>query len=94
MEGLGITPDGKTLVGFMQSPLAQDGGDGGRFCRIVTIDIASGATHEYAYDDTVVAQKKNFNSSELLALNDHQFLVLERDGKGLGDGRLARSALE
>ena len=27
MEGLAITPDGKTLVGAMQSPLIQDGGD-------------------------------------------------------------------
>src|SRR5262249_46398 len=27
MEGLAITPDGKLLVGAMQSPLIQDGGD-------------------------------------------------------------------
>lgn len=84
MEGLAITPDGKTLVGFMQSPLIQDGGDGGRANRIVTIDIATGATKEFAYDNRVGS--KNYNSSEMLALNDHQFLVLERDGKGLGDG--------
>ena len=87
MEGLAITPDGKTLVGFMQSPLIQDGGDGGRANRMVTIDIASGATHEYAYDNKIGS--KNYNSSEILALNDHQFLVLERDGKGLGDGSSA-----
>ena len=42
MEGLAITPDGTTLVGFEQSPLIQDGGDGGRANRIVTIDIATG----------------------------------------------------
>ena len=30
MEGLAITPDGKTLVGVMQSPLLQDGGTGHR----------------------------------------------------------------
>ncbi len=83
MEGLAITPDGKTLVGFEQSPLIQDGGDGGRANRIVTIDIATGAVKQYAYDNQV--NGKNFNSSEILALNDHQFLVLERDGKGLGD---------
>ncbi len=87
MEGLAITPDGKTLVGFMQSPLIQDGGDGGRANRIVTIDIASGATHEYAYDNRIGS--KNYNSSEIVALNDHQFLVLERDGKGMGDGSSA-----
>ncbi len=84
MEGLAISPDGTTLFGFMQSALAQDGGDGARMNRIVTIDIASGATHEYAYDNKIGV--KNYNSSEILAINNHEFLVLERDGKGLGDG--------
>ncbi|MEI7869136.1 MAG: esterase-like activity of phytase family protein [Candidatus Methylumidiphilus sp.] len=87
MEGLAITPDGKTLVGMMQSPLIQDGGDGGRVQRIVTIDVATGATHEYAYDNQT--NGKNYNISEIVALNDHQFLVDERDGKGLGDGSVA-----
>ena len=86
MEGLAITPDGKTLVGFEQSPLIQDGGDGGRANRMVTIDIASGATHQYVYDNYLADKSKSYNSSEILAVNDHQFLVLERDGKGLGDG--------
>ncbi|CAH0347988.1 esterase-like activity of phytase family protein [Aquabacterium sp. CECT 9606] len=88
MEGLAISPDGKTLVGFMQSPLAQDGGDGGRANRIVSIDVATGATHEYAYDNVI--NGKAYNSSEILALNDHQFLILERDGKGQGDGSSAK----
>ena len=44
MEGLAISPDGKTLFGFVQSPLIQDGGDGGRANRIVTIDIETGTT--------------------------------------------------
>ncbi|WP_292994460.1 esterase-like activity of phytase family protein [Nitrosomonas sp.] len=84
MEGLAISPDGTTLFGFMQSPLLQDGGDGGRANRIVSIDIATGATHEFAYDNQIGT--KNYNSSEILAINNHEFLVLERDGKGLGDG--------
>lgn len=88
MEGLAITPDGAKLIGFMQSPLAQDGGDGGRANRIVTIDIATHAVAQYAYDNRA-ANGKNYNSSEIFALNDHQFLVLERDGKGLGDGSAA-----
>ncbi|CAD6877272.1 hypothetical protein [Methylomonas albis] len=88
MEGLAITPDGKTLVGFEQSPLIQDGGDGGRANRIVTIDIATGnTTHQYVYDNK--DGSKSYNSSEILAINDHEFLVLERDGKGLGDGTSA-----
>jgi uncharacterized repeat protein (TIGR01451 family) len=87
MEGLAITPDGSTLVGLVQSPLLQDGGDGGRANRIVTIDVASGATHEFVYDNKIGG--KAFNSSEIIALNDHQFLIDTRDGKGLGDGSTA-----
>ena len=53
MEGLAITPDGTTLVGFMQAALIQDANEGGaadKLLRFVTIDIASGRwTHEYAY---------------------------------------------
>jgi hypothetical protein len=85
MEGLAITPDGKTLVGFEQSPLIQDGGDGGRTNRIVTIDTATGATKQFVYDNFLSDKNKSYNSSEILAVNDHTFLVLERDGKGLGD---------
>lgn len=81
MEGLAITPDGKTLVGIMQAPLEQDAA---KNVRIVTIDIATGATREYAYMLT-----SGSGVSEIVALNDHQFLVDERDGKGLGDGSKA-----
>src|SRR5215510_15041788 len=82
MEGLAITPDGKRLVGIMQNALIQDGGP---TVRIVTIDIDSGRTREYAY-----ALTTGSGVSEILAVNDHQFLVDERDGKGLGDGSNAK----
>jgi len=89
MEGLAITPDGKTLVGAMQSPLLQDGGTDASTVRIVTIDIASGKlTHEYAYKlDNIgtVAKPKYGSISEIVAINDHEFILDERDGKGLGD---------
>jgi hypothetical protein len=83
MEGLAITPDGRTLVGAMQSPLIQDGGDvKGGVTRIVTIDIHTGVTHEYAYQlDTVIKT----TISDILAINDHEFLVDERDSKGRAD---------
>ncbi|MFL6707390.1 MAG: esterase-like activity of phytase family protein [Massilia sp.] len=81
MEGLAITPDGKTLVGIMQAPLEQDIN---KVVRIVTVDIASGATHEYAYQLTTGS-----GVSEIVALSATQFLVDERDGKGLGDGSKA-----
>ena len=83
MEGLAITPDGRTLVGIMQNALTQDaalGGDAKNLLRIVTVDIRSGATHEYGYLLTTGS-----GVSEILALNQHEFLVDERDGKGRGD---------
>lgn len=77
MEGMAITPDGKTLVGIMQAPLLQDTN---KVVRIVTVDIATGTTHEYAYQLTTGS-----GVSEIVAINNHEFLVDERDGKGLGD---------
>jgi len=81
MEGLAITPDGTMLIGIMQAPLAQDKN---KMVRIVTIDIATGVTHEYAYQLTT-----GTGVSEIVAINNHEFLVDERDGKGLGDGSVA-----
>jgi len=78
MEGLALTPDGKTLVGIMQANLEQDKKGN---LRIVTIDIASGATKEFAYQ-----LGSGSGVSEIVALNDHEFLVDERDGNGLGGG--------
>lgn len=87
MEGLAITPDGKMLVGNMQSALLQDKADEAtkKMLRIVTIDVASGETHEYGYMLTV-----GTGVSEILAINDHEFLLDERDGKGLGDDSAAK----
>jgi hypothetical protein len=89
MEGLAITPDGRTLVGIMQNALIQDAAEGGSaasLLRIVTIDIRSGrTTHEYAYVLTTGS-----GVSEIVALNNHELLVDERDGKGLGDGSKAK----
>ena len=77
MEGLAITPDGKMLVGIMQANLEQDAKGN---LRIVTINTASKETHEYAYQLT-----DGSGVSDILAVSDHQFLVDERDGNGLGD---------
>ena len=77
MEGLAITPDGKMLVGILQANLEQDTKGS---LRIVTIDIAGGATHEYAYQLT-----DGSGASDIVAVNDHQFLVDERDGAGMAD---------
>jgi hypothetical protein len=82
MEGLAITPDGKTLVGIMQAALIQDAvTPTKKMVRIVTIDVATGQTREYGYLLTTGS-----GVSEILAINGNEFLVDERDGKGLGDG--------
>jgi hypothetical protein len=85
MEGLAITPDGTTLVGIMQNALIQDASEGGaalNLLRIVTMDIGCGcATHQYAYLLTTGS-----GVSEIVAINDHEFLVDERDGHGRANG--------
>ncbi|MES2308178.1 MAG: esterase-like activity of phytase family protein [Verrucomicrobiota bacterium] len=78
MEGLAITPDGKMLVGIMQANLEQDKKGS---LRIVTVNIQNGATHEYAYQLSAGGS----GVSDILAVNNHQFLVDERDGTGLGE---------
>jgi len=89
MEGLAITPDGKTLVGIMQNALLQDAAEGGaakNLLRIVTIDIRSGkVTHQYGYLLTTGS-----GVSEIVALNNTELLVDERDGHGRGDGSNAK----
>ena len=89
MEGLAITPDGRTLVGIMQNALIQDAAQGGaaaNLLRLVTIDLFSGkVTHQYAYLLTTGS-----GVSEIVALNNHEFLVDERDGKGRGDQSKAK----
>ncbi|WP_083732953.1 esterase-like activity of phytase family protein [Spirosoma montaniterrae] len=81
MEGLTITPDGKTLVGIMQFPLynpSQAAITGSLVTRILTFDIATGATKQYAY----LIERANLQAnSEITAITNTTFLVLERDGE-------------
>ena len=77
MEGLAITPDGSLLVGIMQANLEQDAKG---TLRIVTIAVGNGETHEYAYQLT-----DGTGVSDIVAVNNHQFLTDERDGAGQGD---------
>lgn len=87
MEGLAITPDGKTLVGIIQNALIQDAADKSvkgtkNFLRIIVMDIKCGCTiHQYGYLLT-----NGSGVSEIVAVNDHQFLVDERDGNGRESG--------
>ena len=95
LEGLSLTPDGKRLVAFLQSPNIQDGGAGnlGRNTRILQLDAdPASATYgkvvaEHVYQLTLngnATTNRHTPVSEVLALNPTTFLVLERDGIGLG----------
>ena len=85
MEGLTLTPDGTTLVGLMQSSLINVGVANGAaakkipLTRLVTITLATGAVHEYPYLLENPATTADA-SSEITALSNTQFVVLERDG--------------
>ncbi|HVV99625.1 MAG TPA: esterase-like activity of phytase family protein [Planctomycetaceae bacterium] len=84
LEGLAISPRGDRLFAIIQKPLIQDGAlDAekrrvGTNLRIAEIDIASGKTREFVYP----LESADHGVSEILAINDHALLVLERDGLG------------
>lgn len=80
MEGLVITPNGKYLVGMMQSPLYNPDKSvkkKGTVCRILFFELATGKSKEYLY----VLDSPDMANSEITAITDNTFLVLERDGK-------------
>jgi hypothetical protein len=95
MEGLAITPDGRYLVGIMQNAMIQDNGlsftdpqrvdaSPGRVSlnnRIFKYELVTGLSWEYVYVMDSISQGKGVN--EILAINDHEFLVLERDNRSL-----------
>jgi hypothetical protein len=82
-ESLAISPDGKRLYALAQMPLLQDlqrtkkGKLKGLNCRLLEIDIAKGPTREFLYP----LDQEGVKTSEILAIDDHRFLVIERDGQ-------------
>ena len=103
-EGLGISPDGGLLWAGLQKPLAQDCYRGGKkitgahFTRVLTWSLRGPKpklTGEYVYPlDLESEGRKSASLSEILVVNDKQFLALEHDSRGLGslipDKRLCR----
>jgi hypothetical protein len=83
MEGLAVTPDGKTLVGIMQSNLynpTRTAAGTTDITRIVTINVDSGAVAQYLYRQDAAG----LANSEIVALSASRFLVIERDTKFFG----------
>ena len=85
MEGLAISPDGQYVYGMLQSALLDEGGSSGSVSRIVKYDLASGtAVAQYAYQMRRANQGQG--TSALVAINDHEFYVIERNNRGVGVG--------
>jgi hypothetical protein len=94
LEGLALTPDGKHLVAILQSATRQDGGDKPEtrnHVRILYYDITSPDQAKLVKHFVVSlpvfdvdGKPRIAAQSELLALDDSHFLLLCRDGNGLG----------
>lgn len=80
MEGMCITPDGKTLVCIMQSTMyvpTKAAATNKTLVRILAFDIATGATKQFLYQQDGGNSDSN---SDITAISNSEFLVIERDG--------------
>ena len=95
-EALSFASDGKSLWLGMEAALYQDGPlatpDNGSIVRITRLDRAGKVLGQYAYPVEPVASRPgpgreaDNGVSEILAVNDHQLLVVERAGVANADG--------
>lgn len=92
-EAMGILPDGKRAVLLMQSALMQDGGKPAGTSRLLILDLRTGkpsAEYAYAFADPDRTTFEHLSVNDLTVVDDHTFLVLERDDLGR-DGPLEHS---
>jgi predicted aconitase with swiveling domain len=103
MEGLTLTPDGKYLVGIMQSSLDKNGTAAvasakGAVTRVVKVSLAdpTNDVHEYLYSlhTNGAGNPEGQAVSEITAMPDGTFIVDERDGnfEGTNDGTASGKA--
>ena len=92
LEGLTLTPSGRKLIAVMQGPLIQDsrpssnGKRSGINTRVLEVDVQTGTTREFLYplDDS-----RN-GVSEILAINENEFLLIERDGESGSEAKFKK----
>ena len=95
LEGLSVSPDGRTLFALLQSAARQDGGTGGngprRHTRLLAYDLTVPGNPTLKGEYVVALPTFPLGTatrvpaqSEMLAINNTQFLVLARDGNGRG----------
>ncbi|WP_433628404.1 esterase-like activity of phytase family protein [Chryseobacterium cucumeris] len=80
MEGLCMSPDGRTLVGTMQSMMyvpSKALATNKTLTRIVTFDTVTGQTKQFLYKQEGGASD---SVCDITALSNNEFLVIERDG--------------
>ncbi len=99
VEGMGLSPDGTHLFVALQSATLQDSAQGnaaGRInTRVLVYDVTASPTPQQPIGHYVMALPayaqdgkgkldRTAAQSELRVLDDHRFLLLARDGNGLG----------
>lgn len=80
MEGMCMTPDGKMLVGTIQSTMyvpTKALATNKTLTRILTFDLATGKTKQYLYKQDGGASD---SVCEITPISNTEFLVIERDG--------------
>ena len=79
MEALTITPDQTTLVGIIESSMDNPDKSGrlSSLVRMVTINLVSGQIAQYLYR----LDNATHVTSGIVALNDHEFYLIEHDRK-------------
>jgi len=91
LEGIAVTPSGQRFVAVLQSPLVQDGkikGDKclGLNCRWMVFDANRNCEREVVYQ----LESLKTGVSEVLAVSETKFLVLERDSEIGQDAKIKR----
>jgi hypothetical protein len=105
LEGMSVTPDGTRLFAVMQSALVQDTSGSNQQTRnntrLFVYDVAGANRENPVLIGQYVVKLPQFNAtgngavnrtaaqSEIVALNATSFLMLPRDGNGLGTGSTA-----
>lgn len=95
MEGLALVPSEKFVYGLMQSPLLQDSNrenpakPSGLHCRMIEFSMDGNARREFVYRLDSKSNKLN----ELLAVDEHTFVAIERDGEAGTEARFKKLML-
>jgi hypothetical protein len=93
LEGLAISPDGRFAYAMLQNGTVADGTvsgsslNRGMYARIVKYDTDTGAAvGQFAYrlDGSGTSPAQGRGISAIVALDDHRFMVLERNNRGVG----------